>query len=80
MLISMFPIVEMCCELNLMGSEELGRTCCVSLFRAEDPQEKITCSKLEAAAFLQDLRSDLEKLLEESMAVLGGVCDAEIHR
>ena len=26
------------------------------------PKEKITCSKLEAAAFLQDLRSDLEKL------------------
>lgn len=30
-------------------------------------QEKITCSKLEAAAFLQDLRSDLEKFDPTSM-------------
>ena len=75
MLISMFLTAAM------NQPQGARRTCCVLLFRAKNHQEKITCSKLEAAAFLQDLRSDLEKLLEESMVVPGGFaifCDAKI--
>ena len=41
------------------------------------PKEKITCSKLEAAAFLQDLRSDLEKLRGGNYDPWKNGCDGE---